>query len=342
MLLPHLLPHLIYQFKSETELIGSIQKLSSNFTTNRDNLDEYLNSEKLVSAYTAFYLTTNIPKWKQVLAKLELEENAFNELEMVDIGCGPGTFMIAQLENNPHQTCYGVETSDVMRKQAKCLLENFYPNAKANIFSRTSEVPKKEKTRLGVFGHSANEMEINQVIQIIDKLELDKILFIEPGTKSYFEKALEIRSKLIEKSFNISYPCPSSTTCPMSGMDDWCHQFLYIKQELEIERICQIVKKDRKLLPQIIHYFEKDAIKSTKKINRVIRVYKPTKFGIELQICHLKDSENKLFDLQQLFRRKSKKEMKRLQAILAGERITFTPIKELEKNMVRGDIELLN
>ena len=126
----------------------------------------------------------------------------------------------------------------------------------------------------------------------------------------------------------------------MSGQDDWCHQFLYIKQHPEIERIRQIVKRDRKLLPQTIHYFKRDAEIKNTDLKRVIRVYKPTKFGLEMQICHSKNSENVLFDLQQLFRKKSKVEMKRLQKILAGDEIKFTPIKELERNMLRADILL--
>ena len=340
MLLQQIMPNLIYQFKSETELINSIQKLSDNFTKDRSKLDEYLTSEKLVSAYTAFYLTTNIPKWDHVIQKLQIAEDDLSELEIVDIGSGPGTYALAQLANNKNQIIYGVESSELMRLQATKLLSNFYPESSVKFFKTVREVPEKKRKRLGVFGHSANEMEVSQVNEIIEKLDLDQVLFIEPGTKSYFEKALEIRKNLINKNFSILYPCPSQASCPMEETQDWCHQFLYIKQNPEIERICQIVKKDRKLLPQIIHYFKKGEDTPRADLKRVIRVYKPTKFGLEMQICHQQDSENKLFDLQQLFRKKSKVQMKKLQNILAGDEIRFEPVKSLEKNMIRGDIKL--
>lgn len=340
MILSQVTPHLLYQFKSETELLKSIQKLRDNFTIKREKIGDYLNDEKLVSAYTAFYLTTNFPKLAEVLKKIELNQDKLKELELIDIGAGPGTFILAQLENNPNQITYGVETSSLMLEQANKLINAFYPDSSAKVFSSTKAIPEKKNKRLGLFGHSANEMEVHQIKKLIKDLDLDEVLFIEPGTKSFFEKALNIRGELLGQGFNILYPCPGQGLCPMNGLDDWCHQFLYIKQHSEIERISQILKMDRKLLPQTIHYFSKDSAILNEPIDRVVRVYKPTKFGLEMQICHEANSENTLYDFQQLSRKKSKKQMKFMQKIYAGDKITFTHLKDLEKNKVRGDIHL--
>lgn len=340
MILSQLTPHLIYQFKSESELLKAIQKLRDNFTTSREKIGEYLKDEKLVSAYTAFYLTTNFPKFAEVLEKIELSQEKLANFEIIDIGAGPGTFMLAQLENNPNQSVFGIESSPLMLEQANKLIKEFYPNSSAKVVGSTKAIAEKTKKRLGIFGHSANEMEPHQVLKLIKDLDLNEVLFIEPGTKSFFAKALDIRAELIGKGFNILYPCPGQSTCPMNGGEDWCHQFLYIKQHAEIERISQILKMDRKLLPQTIHYFSKQDTVSETSINRVVRVYKPTKFGLEMQVCHRVDSQNILFDFQQLSRNKSKKQMKELQKIFAGDKIAFTHLKNLENNKVRGDIQL--
>ena len=298
MTLNKILPHLSYQFKSESELLACIRKVSENFTTNREKLAEYLDSKKLVSAYTAFYMTTNLPKWDEVLKKIALDQESINDFEIIDIGTGPGTFILAALNNNPEQAIYGLETAGLMREQGNKLIKSLFPQSEAEIYSHLNSIHEKKKTRLGVFGHSANEIDLSQILKMIKTLELDKVLFIEPGTKSYFAKALDIRTKLLEQDFKISYPCPSQATCPMADGGDWCHQFLYIKQAPDVERICQILKKDRKLLPQTIHFFEREQINKQEDIKRVIRVYKPTKFGLEMQVCHSPESNHALFDLQ--------------------------------------------
>lgn len=333
-----ILPHLIYQFKSETELITNIQKVSENFTTKRENLRDYLKSEKLISAYTAFYLTTNLPKWNEVLNKISLSKEELADFEVIDIGTGPGTFMLAALDDNPQQVIYGFESAELMRNQGNKLIKNLFPGTNAQIYSHLNAIGEKRKKRLGVFGHSANEMEVHQVLKLIKSLELDKVLFIEPGTSTYFAKALDIRSELLKLDFKISYPCASQKTCPMSSGDDWCHQFLYIKQAPDVERLCQILKKDRKLLPQTIHFFEKEQTQTNEELSRIIRVYKPTKFGLEMQVCQSRAGENYLFDIQQLSRHRSKKEMKELSKILAGDKVSFEIVKELERGKLRVDI----
>src|SRR5690606_20916328 len=113
------------------------------------------------------------------------------------------------------------------------------------------------KEKFLLFGHSANEMGAEVASQYIDKINPQHILFIEPGTKDFFPEMLKIRQYLLENGYTTLYPCPNQEACPMQGSDDWCHQFIQIKQDDEIERISQMARKDRKLLPLTVHAYSR-------------------------------------------------------------------------------------
>jgi hypothetical protein len=340
--LNELKPHLLYQFNSEAELVTAIEKLSKNFTVSRERIRDYGLDNRLVSAYVSFYLTTNFPKWNQVLEKMKITTDYLAEFEIVDIGAGPGTFILAALENNPDQDIIGIETSQLMRRQGDVLLKAFHPERNIPFYPTGLKVPKAGKKRLGVFGHSANEMDTKYILDLIVKLELSEVIFIEPGTKEFFAKALDIRSALVEKGFGIEYPCASSAACPMQGIDNWCHQFIYLRQEDDVQRLTQLVRKDRRLLPQTLMHFKSTKVEP-KDLKRVVRVYKPSKFSLDFEICSVKSSgeelgENYLHDLQQLTRGMKKKQTKELNKIYSGDQIRYKIVKELENGIVRGDI----
>ena len=136
---------LLYEFKSESEMVDAIKTISSNFTKNRESIAEYVKDRKLVSAYACFYFTTNLPKLGEVLHKIRMSEEKYSEYEIVDIGTGPGTFVLASLAINNDQEIYGVESSDLMREQALKLIEEFHPDRSIKLFSNITQVPRREK-----------------------------------------------------------------------------------------------------------------------------------------------------------------------------------------------------
>ncbi len=333
-----ILPYLNYNFSSESELVKSIELVSKNFTQNRENIGDYLKDTKLVAAYTCFYLLTNMPKLSAVFEKLELSIEDYRDYEFIDIGAGPGTFSLALLQMNSELNILGFEKSDVMIKQGEELVKGLFPKSDHQYFSKLNSIAKKQKKRFGIFGHSANEMEISFVLNLINELELDEVLFIEPGTKEFFRKSLIIRESLIKK-FNILYPCKSKNSCPFLREDDWCHQYLKIRHEGDVERLTQLVQRDRRNLPITIHHYSKDQFQNSKSGDaRIVRVYSPTKFSLEWQICHEEAEKNIICDLQVLTRGYKKPEIKRLQTILAGDEVSFSLVKELGDNKLRGKL----
>lgn len=279
--LSSILPYLLHTFRDERDLVLAIEEISLKFTRDRNSIGDYLKDERLVSAYTAFYLLTNIPKFSAILPWLPtawLED--LKKSHFVDVGAGPGTFSVAwrQWLGSPALITQ-IETSAVMRKQASKLWEGLYPNEPL--------VPDtKSESKLLFFGHSANEMGTQVTLKYIKDHRPEHLLFIEPGTKDFYHTMMEIRDELLASGYNVLYPCPTASTCPLKVKpEDWCHQFLHVKQEAEIERISQMARKDRRNLPIIVHAYSKKSYGINPE-SRIVRVLPETKFSFEWEVCH--------------------------------------------------------
>jgi hypothetical protein len=324
--LSELQPYLLYQFKSESDLLKAIEEISIKFTKDRNKIGDYLKDPRLVSAYTAFYLLTNFPKLNEVLKWMPsdwIEE--LKNCDFIDLGAGPGTFSLAWKELGAKGDFYQVELSQLMREQGKKIWEGFHQE---KLYQGIKWEWKTEKPRFLLFGHSANEMGAAAAISYIEKINPDHILFIEPGTKDFFPAMLEIRNYLLSHDHAVLYPCPNSLECPMkNSAEDWCHQFIQIKQDAEIERISQMARKDRKLLPLTVHAYSK-TFKTKNPAERIVRVLPETKFSMEWEVCH----ENILEHYQIMQRDLSKKVSKELSGLLAGVSVETEVVKILERS----------
>lgn len=323
--LSELQPYLLHQFKSESDLLKAIEEISVKFTKERNKIGDYLKDPRLVSAYTAFYLLTNIPKLNEVLKWMPSEwVEELKECDFIDLGAGPGTFSLAWKEQGARGDFYQIELSQLMKDQGKKIWEGFH---KEKLYQGSKWEWKTERPKFLLFGHSANEMGAAAAIQYIEKVNPEHILFIEPGTKDFFPTMLEIRNYLLKNDHAVLYPCPNEMECPMKNRpDDWCHQFIQIKQDAEIERISQMARKDRKLLPLTVHAYSR-TFKTKNPSERLVRILPETKFSLEWEVCH----ENVLEHYQVMQRDLSKQESKELSSLLAGESVKTEVIKTLER-----------
>ncbi len=325
-------PYLLYQFKSDHELIKAIEELSLKFTQERENITDYLSDKRLVSAYAAFYLTTNVPKFEAVLKWLPqefLEE--IKKADLVDLGAGPGTFSLAYKNWGGEGDIFQVEISDIMQEQARILMSGLYPDVHLKQMKRWNG--EKGKPKFVLFGHSANEMGADVALKYLKEIDPDHVLFIEPGTKSFFPEMLKIRDSLLRNGFHNLYPCPNSNPCPMGG-NDWCHQFIHIAQSADVERLSQMMRKDRKLLPLTVHAYSKPLKTATSK-ERLVRVHPSTKFSFEWEVC----VENRIEHYQVMKRPYDKKGIKELEEVLSGASLETEIEKVLEKSK---RVKLLN
>lgn len=320
--LEKILPHLIYSFRSEYELVKAIEEISHNFTKSREKISVYLNDPKLVSAYTAFYFLTNIPKLREVMKWLPSEwMEELKNCDFIDLGAGPGTFSIAWKLEGASGPFYQIELSELMKEQGRKLWNGLFQD---KLYQGNRWEWKTERPKFLLFGHSANEMKLETVIKYIEDINPDHILFIEPGTKEFFPKMLEIRDYLLNHKFHVLYPCPKPLPCPMRNGEDWCHQFIQVKQSDEVERLSQMARKDRKLLPLTVQAFSR-SFSMTNPEERLVRVFPETKFSHEWEVCH----NNHLERYQIMKRDLSKQDSKYIGTILAGESIKTELVKEV-------------
>jgi ribosomal protein RSM22 (predicted rRNA methylase) len=323
--LAEILPHLLYTFPHESDLLKAIEELSRKFTTDRAKISDYLKDERLASAYTTFYLLTNIPKLSAIMKWMPEEWiRDIRECSLVDLGAGPGTFSLAWKELFGGTDFLQVETSPVMRKQARKLWDGIHPSHE---MKQEGSAPEKS---ILLFGHSANEMGEEAALHYIEKYSPEHILFIEPGTKEFFGKMLNIRRALLASGHHILYPCPEETECPMKGTDNWCHQFVHVSHDPEVERLSQMMKLDRKLLPLTVQAFSRKVYPRVEE--RLVRVYPETKFSFEWQVCH----NNHLQDYQVMKRGMDKSTEKEIANLLSGAGLHTEIEKEMpEKKRVK-------
>lgn len=312
--LEKILPYLLHQFSSEADLVKAIGELSTAFTTDRQNISRYLSDPRLVSAYTAFYLTTNIPKLEAVLAWLtpEYREHLL-QYQLIDVGAGPGTFSLAwKLAGGAGEPIMW-ENAKLMREQAQRLLEGI-THTKARFDNKVSG----DEKRLLLFGHAANEMGVDEAWNYVKSASASAVMFIEPGTPEVFSLMLKLRERFIQEQWNIVYPCLNHSACPMSG-SDWCHQFLDVRHAPDVERLTQLAHKDRRNLPAIVHLYQRAAVTGRdENIARIVRVHQPTKFSVEWDVCRPEGESLVQEHFQLMFKHIAKSELKNVLSLKSG------------------------
>ncbi len=326
---------------SEPQVIKMIKEMSAGFTTNRDMIGEYVMSEERVSAYTSFYLPTNMPKLSFILSQVSSEViEDLKEANFIDMGCGPGTYSLALLESIPDfkGELHLVDSSTVMLKQAKKLIDGIYPEFE-NAHYHQSIPDNFEGPTVLFFGHSMNEIGVSDSLRLIRKLDPDYLFILEPGTKEVFADVLKVRRKLRSQEYNALYPCASMGDCPMERRpDDWCHGVINMVHSPELERLSQLVSLDRRAMPFIGHLYSKKHYQPSKKA-RLIQIIDETKFSFEVSVCHeVKDvlTYSRIELLKKGMNKKGAKEFKKANR---GIGIEYQEVKVLPGGKVRATLK---
>lgn len=317
--LSELSPLLLSEFKSEGDFLYALQQVQEGFTSNRERIGDYLQVPKLVSAYTLFYLPTNIKRLEFVKRVLSPYLKSIAVNQVVDIGCGPGTFTLGLLEIFPDASFELVDKSTLMLKQAQKIISH-YPLKNEFIFSES--VNRHSEQSLFFFGHSVNEIGLNGFKKMIDDHGPNELMILEPGTKSSFEAIIKLREFLIESGYNLIFPCPDHSLCPMSETENWCHFNYYTTYDSDMERICQLAKIDRHTSPVIFFYFSK-TIKPLSDRRPLIRLKQETKFSLVYEACSGTSKIDNLVLMKKKYKKKEQKSFKH--------KIGLTPVGETEQ-----------
>lgn len=313
-------PALLYHFKNEAELLKTIQELVYIFNFKRDDLKNYVLSDRQVSAYSLFYQLTNIPKWnylkKQLPTKLQ-ERIAHSTL--IDWGTGPGTYLWAHLESGHQGKMYGVDQSKTMLKQAEKIASalNLFERVEFVHTNQYQKICGQENTTL-LFSNSANEMPEDLILQVIKNINPEIIIFLEPGNLSSFQKLRTLTEPLKQKGFSIEYPCLGNTLCPLPE-NDWCHHSYEISLEPELEKMCQRLKIDRVKSNSIFHVYSRQVQKDNSFKACLVNKKPKQKWGFEWFLCQERNGVNTVSKMRCLKRYISKDQYDMLSAFNQGE-----------------------
>jgi ribosomal protein RSM22 (predicted rRNA methylase) len=324
---------------SEAQIVSILDKISKGFTSERDNIKTYVSDRDFVSAYAYFYLPTNIAKLPFVLDLLPKNfVEGLRESHIIDVGTGPGTFSFAFSEYfEGDVTVTGIDSSALMIEQAKKINEELYKNKSLDF---STNFPNRNENQTLFFGHSVNEMGPEYALELIEKFNPENIIFIEPGTTTVFEQLLKIRKSLATKGYNCFYPCSDiNMKCPIElkreeGIEDWCHQVLRTSHDSDVERLSQLIKLDRKVMPLISHVYSRKKPSEVRKF-RMIRFFRETKFSFDWEVCFLESEKLVTKKVEVVKKHLSKKQIKHLKAISVGLEFEFEIIKEISSDHLR-------
>lgn len=327
---------------SETKITKILSKVSKGFTSDRSKISEYVSDREQVSAYTLFYLPTNIPKLNFVLEQLpDSLVKDIGKSKIVDLGTGPGTFAFAFDEYfDGEVTVTGVDSSLLMLEQAKKINDLLYKNKGIDFLP---DIPKSFKNETLFLGHSMNEMGVDKLISLVEESAPRNLIIIEPGTSEVFTQVLKLREYMKESGYSCVFPCASlNSNCPVEvrrrkGIEDWCHQVLRMSHDVEVERLSQLIKLDRKTMPLIAHVYTLDHSHTAPRA-RMVRFLRETKYSFDWEVCLLDEGILKHCTFEIVKKGMSKKEIKSLQKFSVGISFNYEVIKVLNENHLRVKI----
>ena len=221
--------------------------------------------QALRNAYLVYYLPANLVKIFPILDELfshpEISGFTGPEVSILDLGCGPGTFLLGVLEylaakknmlsrDIQQINLWGLDQMEECLATAREVIKNYlqaqsFPSDirwklhfKAGSISSAEFphplLPGKQQFDLIVAGNVFAEIEsaaYHTVVPVLEQLLSPNgtLLLIEPGTRAASRNLIHLRNMLLEQTALTLYaPCLERGLCPsLDNPKDWCHQKLF-------------------------------------------------------------------------------------------------------------------
>lgn len=191
-----------HKFSSEADLVKAITELNQLYVHQRQKLQANSLTPRLSSAYLHFYFPSNIPKLFKLLQLLP--PNLIDEIGKVpwiDFDLDRHLYvgvvqLVKKSEKKFPPEALLIESDMNMQAVANKVLDKYLSNEDITLVSDLSK-----KNILGgalFFGHSSNELSLDQLFQIIQQTDPKFIILLEPGTPEVF--------KNIRTTFSFDFP----------------------------------------------------------------------------------------------------------------------------------------
>jgi ribosomal protein RSM22 (predicted rRNA methylase) len=248
------------------KLSSAVKTISDEYVAADDNFKGHLfKKQALRNAYHVYYLPANLVKIFPILDELfthpEISGFTGPEVSILDLGCGPGTFLLGVLEylaGNKNLLSRGIQQINLwgIDQMEECLaaarevIKNylqaqlFAPEISWKLYFKAGSIPsaacphpllpENKKFDLIIAGNVFAEIEsaaYNKVVPFLEQLlsSHGTLLLIEPGTRAASRKLIHLRNMLLEQTALTLYaPCLERGLCPsLDNPKDWCHQKLF-------------------------------------------------------------------------------------------------------------------
>jgi ribosomal protein RSM22 (predicted rRNA methylase) len=248
--------------KSLQELAAAVKDLSDAYIEpGKTDWKGLYKNEAAISAYLLYYLPVNLVKLFPLLDELA-KGGAFDctqrkQLSMLDIGCGPGTFMLALLEYISRAATPEVSCPESISLTGIDRIKDNLAAAERLIgqYCSTDCLPQAMTVKASFGPGSLNSPDFLKSHELYDLIiagnviaELDgkalatclgavtehlapggALIIIDPGTRHAARRLLDVRQLLFQNTqLRLFAPCLCAAACPMQDDESlWCHEKLF-------------------------------------------------------------------------------------------------------------------
>jgi SAM-dependent methyltransferase len=263
------------------EMRKEIIELWEAFTLNRSEVSRYLmDPKKEALTYLLGFHLSNLARTQGILRRVEHRMGLISwlrqqprALHIEDLGCGTGALTFATLdlifrdEKKIPCSLELVDKSKAFLDAATLGLQEL--NRDATLVTRQQrlddyldrESRKADETNESIVWHQlgyvwneiAHSPKTSQVMlrHLAQGLQQGRrlITLIEPATQDLSRAAQQFRDQLCEMGYQVLYPCPHSSNCPMlERTRDWCYSEWEWQQPPLMQKIDRILDIDRRRL----------------------------------------------------------------------------------------------
>lgn len=253
--------------KELRRLAGAVRAISDRYVAAESGDPGAIFKDRhLLEAYVLYYLPVNFVKLYPILDELLSVAGVsfMNErsVSLLDLGCGPGTYLLAFLEYVARNRaffdavasidCVGIDQSRENLDMASrlfhdCIASGVSPAGvacealfrQASLLSR--QCSRALRTRpagfnLVVAGNVITELHGEDLQNLLREIEAcmapgAALVIIDPGTKKSSRQLLAVRDAVLQAtSLHLCAPCLQSGPCPLGAKDnEWCHEKMFWK-----------------------------------------------------------------------------------------------------------------
>lgn len=285
--------------------------LSNAFTRERASLPKnYLNNKDFRAAYILYFTVTNYIKAIFCLKETGISKDT-QQLDILDIGTGPGTALLASMDffkNCNDLRLTGIDQNRHIIKDARKLLDIFGNKpSKLSLFSQnivSKHISSKTQKSFdivfisNILSEIKNDEEKFLILENMFKHTLKDngaLIIIEPALQKTTRALMDLRDRFLEihkDNSTIVSPCLHNEPCPMkiANNRDWCHMYLDWTAPHFIKAIDNLIGNKKNYLKFSYLIIKKTAKKDkiSKDIFRVVSSPLKSRGKTELLICNRK------------------------------------------------------